>query len=157
MKHIMHRDNYPILQRYSSRYNERAWEDICSNDFEAAVISTWRLFYVEARVYLNPADDRKRGSDVRLIDNLSDRLVLTEIRIGPLHELRKLRNKYNKGGPVRSIGNWGIIKTAMEVIDILVGQNRPDLYVGGVACPDCGEMWELDFDVCDWCGWSHLD
>jgi hypothetical protein len=86
----MHRDNYPILQRYSSRYNERAWEDICSNDFEAAVISTWRLFYVEARVYLNPADDRKRGSDVRLIDNLSDRLVLTEIRIGPLHELRKL-------------------------------------------------------------------
>ena len=24
-------------------------------------------------------------------------------------------------------------------------------------CEECGEKWNEDFEMCDWCGWPHLD
>jgi hypothetical protein len=149
----MRRVDYPGFREFNSKYGDKVWKYIEMKDYEEAILSTWRLFRIEAKKFLNASDDHEKGFNVRLIDNLAEDMKFEKNRTGSLHKLRKLRNKLDKGGHVPASDDWRLVENAIEVLNLILTTNRPELVDGALVCPDCGAAWE-DYDQCDWCGWT---
>jgi hypothetical protein len=149
----MRREEFSGFESLSSNVADKAWKYIEAEDFDEAVDKTWNLFFIEAKKFLHAPDDHEKGFSVRLVDNLSQELKLNQQRVTTLHKLRKLRNKIVKQGHESKDKDWSVIRTAIEVLDLVLNTKKPVLVDGATVCPDCGAFWD-DYDECDWCGWS---
>jgi RNA polymerase subunit RPABC4/transcription elongation factor Spt4 len=150
----MRREDFLGFRSLESKVADKAWKYIELEDFEEAVDKTWNLFFIEAKKFLNAPADHENGFSVRLVDNLSKELELDEDKINSLHKLRKLRNKIVKRGHEPNHENWSLIRTVIEVLNLVLTTKKPNFVDGAKLCPDCGAVWDDDYDECDWCGWS---
>ena len=159
----MEEREYGFLIGRNDQYSQRALKAITDDDLEGAIVSTWRLLFVESKDFLNLIDNREGYFFVHIVDELGHRF--DDIDTSQLHKLRMARNDFDKGNEVTTtVPKWDLVSSGLRAIGMIIAQKttREDMSfedqesIDSGICPECKKDWE-GYDECEWCGFTLGD